>query len=491
MKNKFLQLFCSYDLFVLWDYIKSDNSKEKIYLYCFLRAYIYNDIDYGLKKLKKLKVNDSLFSDFMILLISISVNDKNYYNKVFKKVKNYLDNWMIDFLDTFISNRTSSIEYNQIDYNKLCFSAFNIDAIAFSRYKKEFILKNHIVLNQNEISQLYYSLYESMHNGDPLIVLDTFDKNINTKILFHVYLLILDISISSIRFNSNHLARLEQVYNLIPDDIEIKDYLLVYSLIYGWINGDYSACVKIIKNNSDIFKEKSFNRVLSYLMEFFSYINKLGPFVGKNIAFYLERQVNSTLYVVGESHCLSPNKMIFKWLNEDVIAQSVFIIGIKMFHIGNDVLHYSKCLSNNLNTLENNSHLLFTIGEIDTRPDEGIWKKHSNTDDLDKIVNSITKMYIDKLSELLKSHSFKSITIQGIPAPAYSLNGVHDAHRFYEMIENINNQLKKYTLQNNWNFLDVYSATKNQEGSCNNTWKIDNHHLKPSFYQEADKWLIT
>ncbi|MDQ7091308.1 MAG: hypothetical protein Q9M50_11870 [Methylococcales bacterium] len=60
---------------------------------------------------------------------------------------------------------------------------------------------------------------------------------------------------------------------------------------------------------------------------------------------------------------------------------------------------------------------------------------------------------------------------------------------FYSMIKMVNQRLKFHTLQKDWLFLDVYSATVDKEGKSNQKWHIDSHHLKPGFYKQAQQWL--
>jgi hypothetical protein len=138
---------------------------------------------------------------------------------------------------------------------------------------------------------------------------------------------------------------------------------------------------------------------------------------------------------------------------------------------------------------------MFTIGEIDTRPDEGIWQVHLKKEKpVDEIINDTVGGYIEFLYENLKDKDLSSITIQGIPAPAYELTGdkdPKDEKGFLEMIKKVNDKLKELTLQKDWNFLDVYSATVGEDGKSNKKWHIDGYHLSPVFYpSEADKWLV-
>jgi len=137
---------------------------------------------------------------------------------------------------------------------------------------------------------------------------------------------------------------------------------------------------------------------------------------------------------------------------------------------------------------------MFTIGEIDTRPDEGIWQVHLKKEkNLDEIIDNTVGGYIDFLYENLKDKQLSSITIQGIPAPAYPLKDDKDPKDevgFLAMIKQVNEKLKELTIQKGWNFLDVYNATVGEDGKSNKKWHIDGYHLQPIFYTEAEKWLV-
>ena len=59
------------------------------------------------------------------------------------------------------------------------------------------------------------------------------------------------------------------------------------------------------------------------------------------------------------------------------------------------------------------------------------------------------------------------------------------------MIRDVNGELKLGAFQRGWSFLDVYSATTTEEGLGNGDWHLDAYHLKPVFYTQAEKWLLT
>jgi hypothetical protein len=141
-----------------------------------------------------------------------------------------------------------------------------------------------------------------------------------------------------------------------------------------------------------------------------------------------------------------------------------------------------------------NSPILLTIGEIDCRLDEGIWstaKKHNVN--YQTLIEKTVTGYLDWLEETLKKIGQQQIIIQGIPAPNYHKElemSDENVPEFLAMIKKVNQQLKFYTLQKGWLFLDVYAATVTENGKSHGQWHLDSHHLNPSFYRQVQKWLL-
>jgi len=96
--------------------------------------------------------------------------------------------------------------------------------------------------------------------------------------------------------------------------------------------------------------------------------------------------------------------------------------------------------------------------------------------------------YVGWLAAQLSGRAFKSITIQGVPAPGYPLkNKIHlgEEEKFLLMIRLVNEKLKRSVNAQGWYFLDVYDATVNKHGLGNAIWHLDGWHIKPEFYQQA------
>lgn len=200
------------------------------------------------------------------------------------------------------------------------------------------------------------------------------------------------------------------------------------------------------------------------------------------------------LAVLGDSHCLSPANMAFAWRGVRVVASSHLIPGIKMFHLGASAKkQFPMYLAAHLRSIDPASHLLFTIGEIDCRPNEGIWKAHLKKErSLPDIIASCVDDYLGCIASQISGLNFASITLQGIPAPAYALSGDFDPGDrpgFVAMVGAVNEHLRHGSLSRGWHFLDIHAATAGSDGSNNEKWNLDGFHLLPEFYVEAMRWV--
>jgi len=205
---------------------------------------------------------------------------------------------------------------------------------------------------------------------------------------------------------------------------------------------------------------------------------------------YTQKNPNhEKLYILGESHSLPLANISIKIHNNFYPTDIRFIYGIKMYHLSNKTSLYSMFFKNHMDSIPYKSHIMLTIGEIDSRPNEGIWNNtfKKGLDYKENIVNLVTN-YINFLSNILQIKKAKSITIQGIPFPQYRLEkemNPGDSKKFLEMVSFLNETLREKVCEQKWFFLDVYTPTKNTA-----KWHLDEIHLHPKFYStEVDKWI--
>jgi hypothetical protein len=269
-----------------------------------------------------------------------------------------------------------------------------------------------------------------------------------------------------------------------------------YKLIYYWICGKYKeayTCVAQIQVFYDDNDESPSNR---HHKIYSQYILNLCIAWQDSKFLYLEKPDTEieTLHVIGESHSLSPNKAIFPWVGKQVQAKCYFVMGLKMWHLASAHQNYHKASFNiQLANIPQRSMLLVTVGEIDCRLDEGIWmasKKQAKN--YSSVVTDTINGYLGYLDKSFSNKIFTNITLQGVPAPAYSVDELRSTgyvNEFLQMIRLVNELLCTGAKHRGWRFLDVHAATSNDEGVSNKQWHIDGHHLKPSFYAQSGQWL--
>ena len=305
----------------------------------------------------------------------------------------------------------------------------------------------------------------------------------------------LALSISLPQAKEYYLQRVDFAVKLVPNSLFVQGTIASYAIIFAWLSGDYKLAYNIAKQYHS-YQQLPKNNFTKNAIIFFSYIIRLCIEWQNSINIYDKSENDSKLFVYGESHNLSLANVNFILNNLSFCCNSNFVMGIKMYHLANTKSSYhSACLLEYFKFIKSNSDLFFTIGEIDTRPDEGIWQVHLKKEKpVDEIIEDTVNGYINFLYENLKDKQTKSVTIQGIPAPNYALEGDKDPKDetgFLQMIKQVNEKLKELTLEKGWNFLDVYNATVGEDGKSNKKWHIDGYHLSPVFYpSEADKWLI-
>lgn len=265
-------------------------------------------------------------------------------------------------------------------------------------------------------------------------------------------------------------------------------------MILAWITGELDPIIRAANKytnfTSSLIPQFRYERV------FFLYVLRLlNVFINEG-HIYNKKPSAEVIYVFGESHSLSLTRLSFNIENNSYSVKNKFLKGIKMYHLSNSNKNYlSKSFLEHLSYIPNKSNLIFTIGEIDSRPNEGIWKNsYHKKIDYHLVVDNTVDGYIEFLFENLSKVEPDLVIIQGIPAPGYELvedMNPYNEEEFLDMIAYLNSRLKLKSLAAGYIFLDVYAATVNDKGTGNGKWHLDGFHLTPLFYvEEAEKWLI-
>jgi tetratricopeptide (TPR) repeat protein len=260
-----------------------------------------------------------------------------------------------------------------------------------------------------------------------------------------------------------------------------------------WIMGDVDKCIGYL----DIAKK--------LLMQNFDYPNFkqsiiFHDFIRSLVLWYRDNPENNvesdnTLYFIGDSHSVTCANKTITLGSELYKCSSRLIKGCKMWHLVSDENNEFKlAFDREINSLPENSTIVFTLGEIDCRHDSGLFLRYRKYGtDLYNETNILLDKYFLKIMTLVKDKRVTPL-IWGVPAPHDSLfkSAVHHLQQkeFINFILYFNQQLSLRAKTHNLQFIDNYKLTANDIKQSDKSTHLDDIHLKPSVFVRAiqDLW---
>ncbi len=219
---------------------------------------------------------------------------------------------------------------------------------------------------------------------------------------------------------------------------------------------------------------------------YYSYLLKLLDCRVKRPELYTGN-INTILYVLGESHCLSPAHMVVKARR----CMPYLTSGVKAWHLAKERDNRYKELFNiALKAVPDNSEICVCYGEIDCRRDEGIlthYKKHPGIA-LEQSVAVLVKHYVD----YVMAHAARKNLIVffcGVPAIAKDVSDMtaQDRETLAFIVRHFNACLEREARTHAAGFVDVYRKTVTPSGFADGSCHIDSYHLTPPVVAEALK----
>ena len=141
---------------------------------------------------------------------------------------------------------------------------------------------------------------------------------------------------------------------------------------------------------------------------------------------------------------------------------------------------------------------MISIGEIDCRIDEGIIKTHLKTGkSIDDLINKTVDGYINFVESNVKIYKHKTAYFT-VPAPMpqtvnneINKNSEKDLNALrVKVVKKFNEKLKSKVSEYKSSVIDTYSLTKNETGSSNFKFMIDEFHLSPSILPKIKDQIL-
>jgi tetratricopeptide (TPR) repeat protein len=252
-----------------------------------------------------------------------------------------------------------------------------------------------------------------------------------------------------------------------------------YLAITAWIKGDWESCGKSldhIANSNEILDADD----LKFVVPYRNFLTGLLDYRAANASRYIKKKNLPSIFVVGDSHCLSAANTTVNFKGVDYLAEAKVVIGCKAWHLGNkDNNRFKYEFEKRIESIPAGAPAIFMFGEIDCRLEEGIIKnyKKNNTNLTDSII-SLVDNYLSYIFRVVNSKGIIPV-ICNVPARLSGYDFVPDSDKKLqkEVPEIFNQALTDKVAQRSMQLLDVYSYAKSA-AHC----RIDNNHLRPDIY---------
>ncbi|MDQ7091313.1 MAG: tetratricopeptide repeat protein [Methylococcales bacterium] len=160
-----------------------------------------------------------------------------------------------------------------------------------------------------------------------------------------------------------------RAFTLNPTD---ESYAFALSINH-YLRGDHSLSTNYLQKSSSIFSKPAVKKFKSTKV-YVTYLDNLLRWWKNGRMEEWKNQQFPPLAIMGESHCLAIHRTRLNVNQQDYHCQAYWIPGVKMWHLAQTSSHPMKNkIVQYLTIIPIPTPLLFTIGEIDCRFDEGIW----------------------------------------------------------------------------------------------------------------------
>ncbi len=181
-----------------------------------------------------------------------------------------------------------------------------------------------------------------------------------------------------------------------------------------------------------------------------------------------------TLWMLGDSHVLPAHGQQVVWQGQPHRIQGMLAMGVKWHHLKENAQNLQKTAAlTQLSQIPNDAPLLISIGEIDTRPDEGIWPHARKTGQNPETLAQTT---FSEGIAWLRQHHAGPLIISGTPYPQASrLQNLSPADKtaYTAFLTQANQTLCQIAHTHAHPFLDIFCLTQTED------WHLDGLHLRP------------
>jgi len=189
-----------------------------------------------------------------------------------------------------------------------------------------------------------------------------------------------------------------------------------------------------------------------------------------------------SLHVVGDSHSLPPSRERVELHGRPHTVVSSLVVGVKAWHVADPAPNpYRSALLVALDRVPKGSMVVLTVGEIDTRLDDGIipfCRKHGHS--IDQVVDATANGFVERVVKEARGRGLTPM-LHGVaaPIPDREVVSMEDATLWSRVVRAFNQRLREAAARHGVPFLDLHALTSDADGFSDGSYSLDGTHLQP------------
>lgn len=278
-------------------------------------------------------------------------------------------------------------------------------------------------------------------------------------------------------------ATLESALKKAELSADTRNHMLISKAIIHWMDGDPELCRSALNKAASILAQPVTSKATYSALGYYKFLQALVAYRDLHPSLYAQ-SCESAIQIIGDSHCLSyaNTTLMLDDIPHRVIPH--LIMGCKAWHLSQDGVNVCKTsLQHVLQKFNDGDKVIIAFGEIDARPDEGIFPAHKKLGtDLVESTGALADTFVQSILKLCSAKDLQLI-FYGVPAPNCSLDHLSDSDRqsYLNSVKLFNAALSRAANQAGCRFLDTYRETVSEAGIGNKKFHIDAFHLAPHF----------
>jgi hypothetical protein len=210
---------------------------------------------------------------------------------------------------------------------------------------------------------------------------------------------------------------------------------------------------------------------------------------------YYQGDCDKPIYYIGDSQVLAPADTVVEINSVHYNVVSFLVEKARMPElIAGGISDARLAFEAAFDDIPKRSYVVVSVGDEDCRLDTGLYASlQQDKVDIDEYLDDLTQGFVDYVEHLASGKQLR-LVFSGIAASGEDIQSLstEEQQKYLYIIEQLNELLADAVLARGHRFLDVYTATLDENGRSNGQYHLDDRHLAPNALPEIfAQYLLT